>query len=67
MTSGDPHPDRKGHERAATEDGEGDPMQLAFFPLTLPFTTGPGTIAVAITIGAERPSSGVGLVPFFSA
>jgi multiple antibiotic resistance protein len=31
----------------------------------LPFTTGPGTIAVAITIGAERPLTGVGLVAFF--
>ena len=40
-------------------------MQLAFFPLTLPFTTGPGTIAVATTIGAERPLNGVGLLAFF--
>ena len=30
--------------------------EVAFFPLTLPFTTGPGTIAVAITLGANRPS-----------
>ena len=35
-------------------------------PLTLPFTTGPGTIAVAITIGAERPSNGVGLLRLLS-
>jgi multiple antibiotic resistance protein len=27
----------------------------AFFPLTLPFTTGPGTIAVAISLGTARP------------
>ncbi len=27
----------------------------AFFPLTLPFTAGPGTIAVAISLGAARP------------
>ena len=65
LTSGDPHPDRKGHERAEEAGGDGDPMQLAFFPLTLPFTTGPGTIAVAITIGAERPSSSVGFIAFF--
>ncbi|MDP4004096.1 MarC family protein [Methylobacterium sp. NEAU K] len=31
--------------------------EIAFFPLTLPFTTGPGTIAVAITLGANRPSA----------
>jgi multiple antibiotic resistance protein len=32
-----------------------DPASLAFFPLTLPLTTGPGTIAVAISLGSERP------------
>jgi multiple antibiotic resistance protein len=65
LTSADTHPDRKGHERAEEEGGDGDPMQVAFFPLTLPFTTGPGTIAVAITVGAERPSTGAGFVAFF--
>ena len=29
----------------------------AFYPLTLPLTVGPGSIAVAITIGANRPTS----------
>lgn len=28
---------------------------VAFFPLTLPFTTGPGTISVCVALGAERP------------
>jgi multiple antibiotic resistance protein len=65
LTSSDSHPDQKTHERVATPDSDDDPMQVAFFPLTLPFTTGPGTIAVAITIGAERRSTGVGLVAFF--
>jgi len=65
LTSAETHPDRKDHERAEEQGGEGDPTQLAFFPLTLPFTTGPGTIAVAITIGAERPSTGAGFVAFF--
>jgi multiple antibiotic resistance protein len=65
LTSAETHPDRKGHERAEVWGGEGDPMQLAFFPLTLPFTTGPGTIAVAITLGAEQPSTGAGFVAFF--
>ena len=32
-----------------------DPTSFAFFPLTLPFTTGPGTIAVAISLGSVRP------------
>jgi multiple antibiotic resistance protein len=65
LTSSEPHPDQKSHERARIDAGASDPMQLAFFPLTLPFTTGPGTIAVAITVGAERPPGGAGLIAFF--
>jgi multiple antibiotic resistance protein len=38
---------------------------VAFFPLTMPFTTGPGTISVAIALGSNRPASGLGLFPFF--
>ena len=37
---------------AVTEDLAG----YAFFPLTLPFTTGPGTIAVAVSLGTARPN-----------
>ena len=36
---------------AATED-VGD---IAFFPVSIPFTVGPGTISVCITLGAARP------------
>jgi len=32
------------------------PSRLAFYPLTMPLTTGPGTISVAISVGAERPN-----------
>jgi multiple antibiotic resistance protein len=32
------------------------PSRLAFYPLTMPLTTGPGTISVAISIGAGRPA-----------
>ena len=45
---------------SAVEEEEG----IAFFPLTMPLTTGPGTISVAIALGAERPSSGEGLLEF---
>ncbi|MGB8841275.1 MAG: MarC family protein [Aliidongia sp.] len=38
---------------------------VAFFPLTMPFTTGPGTISVAVALGSTRPSTAAGLVPFF--
>jgi multiple antibiotic resistance protein len=66
LISGDRHADQKDREQqVGLWGGDGDPLQLAFFPVTLPFTTGPGTIAVAITIGAERPSSGAGFVAFF--
>src|ERR1700722_16549728 len=32
------------------------PSRLAFYPLTMPLTTGPGTISVTISVGAGRPS-----------
>jgi multiple antibiotic resistance protein len=34
--------------------------RMAFFPLTLPLTTGPGTIAASIALGAERQASSTG-------
>jgi len=39
---------------------------VAFFPLTMPFTTGPGTISVAIALSANRPPSAEELLPFFA-
>ncbi len=38
---------------------------VAFFPLTLPFTTGPGTISVAVALGSAHPAHGLAQVPFF--
>jgi len=32
-----------------------DPFRKAFYPLTLPLTVGPGSISVAITLGANAP------------
>jgi len=65
LTAEDRRADRKSHGTlAATGETRIDPLQLAFFPLALPFTTGPGTIAVAITLGAERPD-GAGFLAFF--
>lgn len=34
---------------------ERDISEQAFYPLTLPITVGPGSISVAITVGANRP------------
>ncbi len=61
LTENDQHREHGGNHVTSAED----PLDIAFFPLTLPITTGPGTIAVAITLGAERPSSGIGLAEFF--
>ena len=36
------------------EAGGADASHLAFYPLTMPMTTGPGTIAVAIALGTIR-------------
>ena len=38
---------------------------VAFFPLTMPFTTGPGSISVAIALSSQRPSEGGEVAPFF--
>src|ERR1700756_308882 len=32
-------------------------LNLTFYPLTMPLTVGPGSISVAITIGASHPDS----------
>ncbi|MBB5691629.1 NAAT family transporter [Roseomonas alkaliterrae] len=36
--------------------------RMAFFPLTIPLTTGPGSIAKAIALGAERSSAAQGVL-----
>jgi multiple antibiotic resistance protein len=43
----------------------GNLAEIAFFPLTLPFTTGPGTIAVAIALGSNRPAPGPDRIGFY--
>lgn len=48
--------------QASTAAGADD---VAFFPLTMPFTAGPGTISVAIALSASRPMDPAELVPFF--
>lgn len=42
-------------ESANTSCNETNYMRQAFYPLTLPLTVGPGSISVAITVGANRP------------
>jgi multiple antibiotic resistance protein len=49
------------HNDVEASDEERDPrvnlLDKAFYPLTLPLTTGPGTIAVVISIGLSHPAS----------
>ena len=47
----------EGNKRGAKDTPEVDPTDyrnIAFYPLTLPLTTGPGTIAVMISVGFGR-------------
>jgi multiple antibiotic resistance protein len=48
------------HAAAAAEASEMSQVEIArrsFFPLTFPLTTGPGTIAASIALGAQMPTT----------
>ncbi|MBV8458691.1 MAG: MarC family protein [Acetobacteraceae bacterium] len=49
-------------DQAASSTGE----DIAFFPLTLPITTGPGAISVAVALGAVRPEPVTQALQFFA-
>ena len=38
----------------------------AFFPITMPITTGPGSISVAIALASDRPETDRGVLEFFA-
>lgn len=54
--------EQRKEEQASHAAGVDD---VAFFPLTMPFTTGPGTIAVAIALGSNLPFGAPGFLSFF--
>jgi multiple antibiotic resistance protein len=56
------HEERKADQAAPVKNRAED---MAFFPLTMPFTTGPGAISVAIALSSQRPAEGHSVVPFF--
>ncbi len=60
----DVHDDRKAEQSSAASEGEAE--DIAFFPLTMPFTTGPGSISAAIALASERPFNGQGEWAFFT-
>ena len=50
-----PDDEDTGEKGARRECSDADYSRQAFYPLTLPLTVGPGSISVAITVGANRP------------
>lgn len=57
-------PERREERKQEQAAGAGGLDEIAFFPLTLPFTTGPGTISVAVALGANLPVGGPGYLAF---
>ena len=58
-------------ETEAQKEEQAHPARLAadaaFYPLTMPFTTGPGTISVAIALGSARPAGELAkMLPFMA-
>src|ERR1700685_4627123 len=49
--------DTAGEGGPKRECNEANYARQAFYPLTLPLTVGPGSISVAITVGANRPQA----------
>ena len=59
-------PERREERKNQQMDAAIGLEDVAFFPLTLPFTTGPGTISVAVALGSARPAGGLASLPFFA-
>ena len=58
----------KAADETAPKEGNTDFADLAFYPLTMPLTTGPGTIAVMISLGLSRSAYSDGrILPFLVA
>jgi multiple antibiotic resistance protein len=51
-------PDETERSEVKTSVQAPDPLRRAFYPLTLPLTVGPGSISVAITLGANAARPG---------
>jgi multiple antibiotic resistance protein len=50
-----PNDDETNEKDDRRECNDADYSRQAFYPLTLPLTVGPGSISVAISVGANRP------------
>lgn len=58
-------PERREERKQRQADEAVGEADVAFFPLTMPLTTGPGTISVAIALGSSRPEGGTAFLTFF--
>jgi multiple antibiotic resistance protein len=56
-----------GEGREGVEPSDQDVFGRAFYPLTLPLTVGPGSISVAITLGANSTRYGFRIWPILAA
>ncbi|MGD0902643.1 MAG: MarC family protein [Terracidiphilus sp.] len=54
------HEDEEERKEIHRTANAGVPLHKAFYPLTMPLTVGPGSIATAITLGANAPHPGGG-------
>lgn len=50
-------PEHQEDRKQQQASSAGNAADVAFFPLTMPFTTGPGTISVAIALSANGPGA----------
>lgn len=66
MLSGPDATEQRKTDTTAAVPDHAPPSRLAFYPFTMPLTTGPGTISVAISIGANRPNGVVAAFEFFA-
>ena len=61
----EPKRERAAEDNAAVLAERETVRRIAFFPLAMPLTTGPGTIAIAVSLGATRPREIGRLFGFF--
>lgn len=62
------HSDNEGQDQPMVDSvNESEASRMAFYPLTMPITTGPGTISVAVALGTNRPEKVASLAVFLLA
>lgn len=60
-------PEEGGERKALGPVSPQDASRVAFFPLTMPITAGPGTISVAVAMGTSHPRAAADLAVFLLA